>query len=340
MSDKKAIEIVRNSDFLTIEKANGNEIVEGQIISVMPMDVKGMKETYDKMKEFISLAMLPDLDFGLIPGVSKKSLYKPGAEKLQRFFGFSAITELLDSVEQWDKTISETQFPLFHYRYITKIYGHNGKIIATCEGEANSYESKYHWRWVSKDKVPPKYNLNELETQPGTEREPDFAIAKKETTGKYGKPAEYWAQWEADIAEKRAVKVAMKKRDGGTMEAWERDGSLYRIPNEEIHSQVNTIIKIAQKRSYVGAVIIAANASDFFTQDIEDINNINVDEENINDIVPSKLIAAKKLVNFASSLGVSDAGNWITELLEKNEVTWSLDNWAQIIDLVITNAHK
>lgn len=36
-------------------------------------------------------------------------------------------------------------------------------------------------------------------------------------------------------------------------------------------SIVNTIDKIAQKRAFVGAVLIAANASDIFTQDIEDM---------------------------------------------------------------------
>lgn len=344
MAEEKnnAIEIVNNAEFLEVEQPDDVEIVEGQIISVEPMNVKAMGDTYNKMREFVRQSMTIDVDFGLIPGVSKKSLYKPGAEKLQRFFGLSAVTTLVDKVEQWEKPIDETSFPLFHYRYVTKVYGHNGRIIATCEGEANSYEAKYRWRWVSKDKVPAKYDLNELETQPGTEREPDFAIKKKEVGGKYGKPIEYWEQWEQDIASGKATKVAMKKRDGSPMDAWERDGSLYRVPNEDIHSQVNTIMKISQKRSYVGAVIIAANASEFFTQDVEDMNNANVDTEaqSIYDYVPSKLMAAQRLVKHAVSLGVHDAGLWINVLFEENKVEWSLDNWVKIVDLVNENARK
>ena len=32
--------------------------------------------------------------------------------------------------------------------------------------------------------------------------EPNFALDKKETTGQYGKPAEYWAMFEAAIRDK------------------------------------------------------------------------------------------------------------------------------------------
>jgi hypothetical protein len=42
------------------------------------------------------------------------------------------------------------------------------------------------------------------------------------------------------------------------------------VPNEDIASQVNTINKMAQKRALVAATLIAVNASEFFTQDLED----------------------------------------------------------------------
>ncbi len=37
---------------------------------------------------------------------------------------------------------------------------------------------------------------------------------------------------------------------------------------------LNTLQKMAQKRAYVGAVILATGASDFFTQDIDDIDDV------------------------------------------------------------------
>jgi hypothetical protein len=44
-----------------------------------------------------------------------------------------------------------------------------------------------------------------------------------------------------------------------------------RAPNQDIYDQVNTIQKIAQKRSLIGATLLGVNASEFFTQDIEDM---------------------------------------------------------------------
>ncbi len=55
------------------------------------------------------------------------------------------------------------------------------------------------------------------------------------------------------------------------MDAWEIDSTLYRVPNEDIASQVNTVQKIGQKRAFVAATLIGVNASEFFTQDIEDL---------------------------------------------------------------------
>lgn len=47
----------------------------------------------------------------------------------------------------------------------------------------------------------------------------------------------------------------------------------FRIDNEDIHSQVNTLLKMAEKRSLVDAALHAGRLSDLFTQDIEDISD-------------------------------------------------------------------
>jgi hypothetical protein len=46
---------------------------------------------------------------------------------------------------------------------------------------------------------------------------------------------------------------------------------VYRIPNDDIFSQVNTIQKMAKKRAMVDATLSACRLSAIFTQDIEDI---------------------------------------------------------------------
>ncbi len=42
------------------------------------------------------------------------------------------------------------------------------------------------------------------------------------------------------------------------------------IKNPDIADQTNTILKMAQKRAFVAATLIATNTSDYFTQDMED----------------------------------------------------------------------
>ena len=48
--------------------------------------------------------------------------------------------------------------------------------------------------------------------------------------------------------------------------------TVYRLDNEDIFSQVNTILKMSKKRALVDAALSAGRLSDVFTQDIEDMN--------------------------------------------------------------------
>lgn len=56
-----------------------------------------------------------------------------------------------------------------------------------------------------------------------------------------------------------------------TIETRNGPAKQYMVPNEDIYSQVNTILKMAQKRALVDATLKATAASDVFTQDIEDL---------------------------------------------------------------------
>lgn len=315
------------------------EVFEGEYKAIKPMDVEAMVDTYKKMTLFVRRTMREGVDYGTIPGTPKNSLYKPGAEKLQRFFGFSVKTDLAHTIEKWEAPITEDTFPLFHYRYTTTVWDANDRMIATCDGEANSYEVKYRWRWVPEHAVPNKYNKEKLETQERLESEFAFAVNKAETTGKYGKPQEYWDSWKADIESGAAKPIKRKARSGDEYDAWERGGVFYRIPNEDIYSQVNTIVKIAIKRSYVGAVIIAANASEYFTQDLEDLSDKFTDEKaSIKMLVPDRRAASLALIDYVESLGVKDGGAFIKDILDEHNLEFTLDKWVEIVDLVDEHA--
>lgn len=88
-------------------------------------------------------------DYGVIPGTKKKTLLKPGAEKLLKLFGLGARVRLAD------KTIDkEANFAIFIYR--AEVYHlRSNVIIAECEGSANSQEVKYKERTVWRKKKLP-----------------------------------------------------------------------------------------------------------------------------------------------------------------------------------------
>lgn len=316
------------------------DIVDGEEKEIVPislpkrLDVDGAVEVYRAQREFVSKIMQPDRDYGTVPGTNKPSLWKPGAEKFHRFYGFQVEVKISDKIEQWDVPVSLTAFPLFSYTYECTVKDRNGNLIATAEGNCNSYESKYQWRWSN---IPPsKYSIEHLETRPGREIEFKFAIEKKETTGAYGKPIEYWEGWEEDIAEGKATSIKRKTRSGKNLDAYERDASTYRIPNEDIFSQVNTIMKMAQKRAYVGGILLASNASEYFTQDLEDHAEIE-EEPDIISFVPDKDIASRKLrrhVANLTGLSLEEAGLYIRYALRDSRMRYTLDNWADVITML------
>jgi hypothetical protein len=59
------------------------------------------------------------------------------------------------------------------------------------------------------------------------------------------------------------------------MDVWELDETWYRVPNEDMADVVNTLQKMAYKRALVAATLLAINASEFFTQDVEDMDLID-----------------------------------------------------------------
>lgn len=75
-------------------------------------------------------------------------------------------------------------------------------------------------------------------------------------------------EWKATDEERAtALRVETKQGSRGPYR-------IYTIENAEPSDLVNTISKMAQKRALVAATLIATNASEFFTQDIEDMDFI------------------------------------------------------------------
>ena len=226
------------------EEFKGLDDAGGALVSVersrfMPaMTIESAVERYQQVTEFVSRVLRKDVDYGVIPGTEKLTLLKPGAEKLTTFFGLSTRFRLLERIEDWtgDEHGGE---PFFYYLYRCQLL-RGDLLIAEADASCNSRETKYRWREAQR--TCPACGV--------------AAIIKGR--------AEYGGGW-----------VCFRKRGGCGAKYADGDESIEgqqtgRVFNPDICDQVNTIQKMAQKRSLVGAVLIAVNASEFFTQDVED----------------------------------------------------------------------
>jgi len=237
----------------------------------MPVLTTGLAvQRFGTLVNFVKQVMREGVDYGTIPGTPKPTLLKPGAEKLTTLFGLSVKFQEIKVVEDWSGEGHGGE-PFFFYHYQCQLY-RGALLIAEADGSCNSRESKYRYRWVNERDVPAGMDKAKLAKRGGSISEFDFAIDKAETGGQYGKPAEYWSAFKIAIENGTARRTSRKTKTGKSMDAWEIDSTVYRVPNEDLPSQVNSIMKMAQKRAYVAATLIGCNASEFFTQDIEDMD--------------------------------------------------------------------
>ena len=202
------------------------------------VNVQGALQRYQDMKDFVSGILKENVDYGKIPGTSKETLLKPGAEKLSAFFGLSAEFQIIETVEDWTGENHGGE-PFFNYWYKCRVT-RNGKIIAEGEGSCNSFEKKYRYRSAA-IKCPACGNE---------------AVIK-------GK-AQYGGGW---LCWSKNGGCGAKFKDGDKSIEDQPRGQ---IKNPDIADIVNTLQKMAQKRAYIAAVLLATNASEYFTQDIED----------------------------------------------------------------------
>lgn len=249
------------------------------------LTLKESVDRYNRIVKFVSTILKPEKDYGIIPGTKKPTLYKPGAEKLATLFAFTPRFTIVEQKMDWENG-------LFYKSYRCSLYSRDGVLIAESDGSANSWESRYRYRWVEEKEARRYIRLRQLcatfeeETEALEELmqkassicEFKFAIDRAETTGQYGKPQEYWETFRVAI-ENGTAKAVFRKSKDKEWPAYVIPSVLYRIENETIFDAVNTIEKIAQKRAFVGTILIAVNASEFFTQDWDDVIDLPTDND-------------------------------------------------------------
>jgi hypothetical protein len=202
------------------------------------MSIELAVERYNTITEFVSRVLRRDVDYGIIPGTDKLTLLKPGAEKLTTFFGLSTRFQLIERIEDWTGA-DHVGEPFFYYLYRCQLF-RGDLLMAEADGSCNSREQKYRYREAQR-------------ICPGCGQ---AAIIK-------GKE-EFGGGW---LCFRKKGGCGAKFATGDTVIESQQVG---RVPNPEIADQVNTIQKMGQKRSLVAATLLAVNASEFFTQDVED----------------------------------------------------------------------
>jgi hypothetical protein len=220
---------------------NENTIVlqTGNDFLVPAASLEQVLATYQWKKDFIEQVLKVNVDFGVTPGTSDKpSLKKAGAEKMASFFGLAPVFEDMTTVEDWTGAEHGGE-PFFYYRQKCKLFRAD-RLIGTADGSCNSWEKKYRYR--SSERVCPNCGKS--------------AIIK-------GKQ-EYGGGW-----------LCFTKKGGCNSKFTETAPEIInqetgQVKNPDVAELTNTILKMAQKRALVAAVLIATNASDYFTQDLDD----------------------------------------------------------------------
>ena len=199
------------------------------------LTVAEIVEQKDKIKQVMDAVMTPGVHYGLIPGVKNPSLFKPGAEAINVAL---RLAPHYDSEKIWHEDGHLTVVAKCTLKHIP-----TDLTIATGEGLCTTKENRYAYR--QGERVCPACG------------EP--AIIK-------GK-AEYGGGW-----------VCFKKKGGCGTKYDDDDTAITsqdvgKIANPDIADLYNTVLKMADKRALVAAVLNGTAASDVFTQDVEDLGS-------------------------------------------------------------------
>ncbi len=191
---------------------------EPKLIHISKESIESVRDIPHVLNVFYKSILQEGTDYGTLPGATKPSLWKPGAELLSMAANLYARKKITDQ-----KVITESGKVFFLYEFEVALYKlEDDHYVGSGSGVCNSKETKYAFRWVSESKIPSDVDKTKLQSE--------------KRRGQYG---EY---------------------------------TVYRVATseDELFSLQNTILKIAEKRAYVDAVLSVTGASRIFTQDLED----------------------------------------------------------------------
>ena len=198
------------------------------------LTVSDVQAQVAKIQDLMTQVLKNGQHYGVIPGTDKPTLLKPGAEKINFLFrlGTGDLEIVTKDLGGGHREIT-IKTPMVHLP--------TGQVYSYGVGSCSTMESKYRYR-------------NQARLCPSCGEE---TIIK-------GKD-EYGGGW---LCWKKKGGCGAKFSDGDEKIESQKVG---KIDNEDIADVYNTVLKMAAKRSYVDGTIKASAASDFFTQDVEDM---------------------------------------------------------------------
>ena len=236
------------------ERDNEGDVVEGEAVEVtydMPVaqpagpgtaivargeiSVNDLVEQHEKITMAMEHAMQDGHHYGVIPGTKKPSLLKPGAEKLCVLF---RLAPSYQSEKIWHEGNHLTVVASCTLTHIP-----TGLVIATGEGLCSTKEARYSQR-----------NAGRLCPACGSD-----AIIKGRK--------EYGGGW---ICFKKKGGCGAKYDDHDPAITNQSEAGKAEVDEAELPNVWNTVLKMADKRALVAAILNGTAASDVFTQDMED----------------------------------------------------------------------
>lgn len=220
------------------------EVVESKSLAVSPqqtaiaaagpaeMSVDDLVHRVEKLRDVAKRVMKEGVHFGNIPGVAKPSLLKPGAEILAMTFRLAPKFDVTEERDGDHRTYSVT---------CNLIHMPSGALMGSGMASCSTKESRYAWRKGSR-KCP----------ECGSEA---IIVGKKEYGGGF-------------ICFAKKGGCGAKFPDGDDRILSQETG---RIPNPDLPDTWNVVLKMANKRALVAAILIVTGASEQFTQDVEEM---------------------------------------------------------------------
>jgi hypothetical protein len=250
----------------------------------------------EKIEDLMRRAMRDGEHFGVIPGTGgKPTLLQPGAQKLSVLYQLRPEFELVEQLRDGDHYTATVRATLIHIP--------TGRVRGTQIASCSTRESRYAWRQAK--------------------RQCPACGAPAIIKGR----AEWGGGW-----------VCHKKQGGCGAKFSDRDAMIVnqpvgRVPNPDLVDTHNTVLKMAQKRAFVGAMLTATAASDVFTQDLEDAPEPPVPAPPPNGApAPPEAVEATEVTRVPERelLDIAEFSEWLVTLQHVRTVKAAQEVWKQL----------